>query len=224
MAKTARRNTRVVIFGAGLGGARVWMALSPLPAIDVVSFVDNDPRKHGTTLYDTPVCGLDGLSSLDYDYVLVASIHHAAIRTQLVKSGVPGRRILVLGPAHDVRAQLRARRIDVGTRVRLPDAPVLRAAICGAGSAGLHAWESLTAYAGVEIVAFLDNDRQRWGTSFLGVPVASADDLDPATVDFVLVASVHSAAIVRQLLELGIPTKQIATPTMLEWLVMRAES
>lgn len=209
--------TRVVIFGAGLAGVQQWMALCRLPAIEVVSFLDNDPRKHGTPMFGMPVRGIEALASIDYDYILVASIHHAAIRTQLVKSRVAARRILVLTPAGDVGAELRARGVDVGTRIRLPQAPVMRVAIFGAGTAGLRAWESLAAYSGVDVVAFLDNDRPRWGTSFLGVPIEAPGDLDPATVDFVLVASVHATAIIRQLLGLGVPEARIATPAMLEW-------
>jgi FlaA1/EpsC-like NDP-sugar epimerase len=219
MARTERRNARVVIFGAGLGGVQLSIALLQLAGVEVVSFLDNDAARHGTQVLGIPVRGVDALPSIDYDCVIVASIHHAAIRAQLVQNHVPARRILVATPGMDARAQLRARGIETGPHLRLPEAPVLRVAVFGAGAAGLRAWESLTAHAGVEIVTFVDNDRQRWGTAFLGVPVVSPAEAARATVDFVLVASVHATAIIRQLLSLGVPAAQIATPAMLEWLL-----
>jgi len=212
------RCTHVVIFGAGLGGARQWLALSTLPAIEVISFLDNDPGKHGTMQFGLPVRGIADLASMGYDYVIVASIHHRAIRAQLLAHRVPRRRILVVSPAGDARAELRARGVDLGAQIRLPEAPALRVAVCGAGTAGMQAWETLTPH-GVEVVAFLDNDRRRWGTCFLGAPVGSPTDLDPVDVDFVLVASVHAEAITRQLLGLGIPPAKIATAAMLELLL-----
>jgi len=213
----APRRTRVVIFGAGLGGVTQWMALARLPAIDIVACLDNDARRHGTTLFGTPIHGVDRLASLAYDYIVVASIHHAAIRAQLRAAGVPARRLIVLRPAADVRRELVARGAAVGSRRRVPRAPARRVAIFGAGAAGLQAWAALAASRRVEVVAFIDNDRRRWGTSFLGAPVRSLESLAPDAVDHIVVASVHATAILRQLLGAGVPMERVATPIVLEW-------
>ena len=75
--------TRVVIFGAGLGGRQLWTRLASLPSVAVVGFLDNDPAKQGTTVFGVPICGLAGLSALNYEAILIASVHREEIRAQL---------------------------------------------------------------------------------------------------------------------------------------------
>ena len=75
------RRRKVVIFGAGAGGQQAFSRVKRLD--DVVAFADNDRRKHGTRVLDTPVVGIPELAGMDYDSVVVASVQcggdHAAV-------------------------------------------------------------------------------------------------------------------------------------------------
>ena len=75
----------------------------------------------------------------------------------------------------------------------------------------MRAWESLGARREIEVVAFLDNDVRRREMPFLGLPVLAPADLDPSAVDGLLIGSMYADAIVRQLVELGVPRARIYT-------------
>ena len=85
---------RVMVFGAGEGGRR---ALSHLrQKAEVVCVLDNDPRKHGTTLAGVPVCAPSKATEAGVDQILIASIHSVEIFDQLLALGVDVRKIDVL--------------------------------------------------------------------------------------------------------------------------------
>jgi len=80
-----------VLFGASGGGRS---ALSRLPAgIRVVAFADNDCTKHGKIFCGLKVFSPCDLLSLSYDYIIITSIHHQAISTQLRAMGIDSARI-----------------------------------------------------------------------------------------------------------------------------------
>jgi FlaA1/EpsC-like NDP-sugar epimerase len=215
---------RVIVFGAGLAGMNAWMALSRLPAIEVVAFLDNDRSKQGKSLCGLPIKGVEGIASVEHDAVLIASMKADEIRRQLVATGVPADRFIVLDPSRNLEAQLFDRGVSASARRPLPRSQGTRVAIFGAGIAGLRAWESLAPRCDVEVVAFLDNDYRRIAKTFLGVPVLSPENLDWSTVDLVAVASVYATDILRQLLAAGVPTERIVTVPLLKWLPRLGEA
>ena len=85
---------RVMVFGAGEGGRR---ALSHLRGkVEVVCVLDNDAKKHGSTLGTVPICAPTRATEADVDQILIASIHSVQIFDQLLSLGVDIRKIDVL--------------------------------------------------------------------------------------------------------------------------------
>lgn len=215
---------RVVVFGAGLAGINAWIALSRLPRVQVVAFVDNDSAKHGTSWCGTRVCSPVDLSGLAYDVLLVASVRAEEISRQLTDAGVPLERRVVVDPGKDLAEQLRARGFEPGERIQLDPAPTRRLAIFGTGAAALRAWESLVSRSDVEIVAFIDNDPRRRAERFLGAVVLHPSELNAIDVNWVVVASVHAREMIAQLLQLNVPPHRIVTSVLAEWLLRLEEA
>ena len=88
--------TRIVIFGAGLGGKRALNALPP--EVTAIAFCDNCPALHGRKICGLPVVDPARLFELDLDYVLIASSYFDEIFDQLIAFGFPIERIEVLDP------------------------------------------------------------------------------------------------------------------------------
>lgn len=78
---------RVFIFGAGEGGRRAKRFLGS--SVEVLGFLDNDVKKHGTPLDGLTIAGIDSLATATWDRIVVASMHEEAIFQQLLQRGVP---------------------------------------------------------------------------------------------------------------------------------------
>lgn len=76
----------VIIFGAGDGGGQAYERLRG--KANVVAFADNDPKKHGKTMFGVPVIRPEGISFLDYEYIVIGSTFIDEIKAQLVSLGV----------------------------------------------------------------------------------------------------------------------------------------
>ena len=92
----APERRRAVVFGAGAGGRRVAAHLAKAWVID--GFVDNDARKHGSTIDGLPVRAPSTILEGPRTSVLVASVYSDAIYAQLLTLGVPPSRIEVIDP------------------------------------------------------------------------------------------------------------------------------
>lgn len=84
---------KVLIFGASLGGTRVFNVLGKSES--VVAFVDNDPAKQGKTLHGHDILPTPAALKLEFDAIIIASQAHAQIGAQLVGLGVPKDKIEV---------------------------------------------------------------------------------------------------------------------------------
>lgn len=61
-----------------------------------------------------------------------------------------------------------------------------------------------------EVIAFLDNDRNKWGTTFLEIPVYSPEKLVDLEYDYIAIWSSYQTEIRTQLIEeLGVPEERI---------------
>lgn len=89
----ARPALHVAIFGAGMGGIRVWDQLAGRADVHVAMFLDNDPRRTGTTLLGVPVLSAATFDPGAVDLVVVGSMDATAIVGQLLRRGLPGHRI-----------------------------------------------------------------------------------------------------------------------------------
>lgn len=95
-------NDKVVIFGAGKLGEKLWLFLAER-GIFATAFADNNVEKHGTTFCHTEVMNpqkiIDNLKSL---YWIIANLHYADdIRAQLMKMGIDMKRIIIC-PGYDI--------------------------------------------------------------------------------------------------------------------------
>jgi hypothetical protein len=87
---------KAVIFGAGEYG-RMFLSTEP-DDIEVLAFIDNDTRKHGTTIQGIPVLSVDHILTSGADVVCVASCFVKEIVEQLThRLGLPENMIQVVG-------------------------------------------------------------------------------------------------------------------------------
>lgn len=87
---------KAVIFGAGEYG-RMFLSTEP-DDIEVLAFIDNDTRKHGTTIQGIPVLSADHILASGAEVVCVASCFVKEIVEQLThRLGLPENMIQVVG-------------------------------------------------------------------------------------------------------------------------------
>jgi len=72
---------KAVIFGASLSGRSALSAVSEL--YDVLAFVDNDSKKHGSSIQNIPIISPPEIAALKPDIILIASEFFEQIQTQL---------------------------------------------------------------------------------------------------------------------------------------------
>ncbi|GAC20830.1 LicD family protein [Paraglaciecola arctica] len=72
---------KVVIFGASLSGRSALSGISEL--YDVLAFVDNDSKKHGSSIQNIPVIAASDIATLKPDKILIASEFFEQIQQQL---------------------------------------------------------------------------------------------------------------------------------------------
>jgi len=76
------KKIRILIFGAGSMGARFYRLNRW--RYQVVGFLDNDPEKAGTRLFNKPVYAAQKLSDIHYDKIVITSDYQSEIYSQLL--------------------------------------------------------------------------------------------------------------------------------------------
>ncbi len=74
---------KVILFGAGDGGLRVYYMLGQ--QFEVIAFVDNDPSKQGDIFLSKPVIAPQEIAKYEYDLIIIANIHGKAVYKQLTE-------------------------------------------------------------------------------------------------------------------------------------------
>lgn len=74
---------KVLLFGAGDGGARVSYLLER--EFEVVAFIDNDTSKQGKTLLSKPILAPNEIIKYNYDYIVISTIHGTNVSKQLIE-------------------------------------------------------------------------------------------------------------------------------------------
>jgi FlaA1/EpsC-like NDP-sugar epimerase len=82
---------RIIIFGTGARARMAWEELSS--RFEVVSFADNDVKKHGTVFLGRRVIKPAEIMQHPFDKVVVASIYAREILPQLEEIGIERQRI-----------------------------------------------------------------------------------------------------------------------------------
>ena len=81
--------TKIVIFGAGGIGRRIYDILSDDPNIKIIGFIDNDTQKHGTFYNGIEIYDPQDIQKLDFDEVYFGTAMGVnEISGQLVKLGI----------------------------------------------------------------------------------------------------------------------------------------
>lgn len=98
---------RAVLFGAGGGGTRLYKEVSV--KYEIVAFVDNDERKWGRELMNTPIYEpTKCVSGLEYDYLIISSAPGMdSIKRQCMRMGIEENKIIT----SYIEAPLESRRI-----------------------------------------------------------------------------------------------------------------
>jgi hypothetical protein len=81
MQRHFNQTTTVVIFGASLSGRSALSAISEL--YDVLAFVDNDRKKHGSSIQNIPIISPSEIATFSPDKILIASEFFEQIQDQL---------------------------------------------------------------------------------------------------------------------------------------------
>jgi lipopolysaccharide cholinephosphotransferase len=74
----------------------------------------------------------------------------------------------------------------------------------GASQFGKIALENWKKQKDINVIAFCDNDKNKWGLSFQGIKVISPDDLTDLIYDEIIITSMYDVDILRQLVSMGI--------------------
>jgi hypothetical protein len=135
-----------------------------------------------------------------------------AARRTVLEGSSQGQLTCALGEAIERARERAAARVRSGSEREHPPRRFLaaapeavldgrRIAIFGAGSLGRRCQDAIRGRS--EVVAFVDNDRTKHGTSIEGLPVVGIDGLERLDVDLVMVASMYWAPILNQLGDAG---------------------
>lgn len=82
---------RILLFGASEGGRQTLYQLSK--RTKVVAFIDSNPSKRDTFFEGYPVYSPEHIPELDFDFVVISSMHVDPIRRRLIELGVPDEKI-----------------------------------------------------------------------------------------------------------------------------------
>jgi hypothetical protein len=84
---------KVFIFGAGDSGNSVFNRISPNS--NILGFIDNSELKQSTTYLGKQVFGSEILSSMKFEYVVIASMYEHEIYHQLTGQGIESDKIVL---------------------------------------------------------------------------------------------------------------------------------
>ncbi len=84
----------VVVFGCGLGGKRFLKLLEK--GESVAAFVDNDPKKQGTSFLGYDIVAPEAAVAMRFDSIVIASQYSDAITKQLLELGVKSSKIEIV--------------------------------------------------------------------------------------------------------------------------------
>lgn len=171
----------VVVFGTGRAGYLAARVLEK--SATVLAFADNDARRWGGTMLGRPIAAPETVAMLKGVDFILASMHGAAMKRQLVALGVPA------------------------SRIRTLDTELDRLVIFGTGQGGEQAWSCISDPA--QVIAFADNNEARRVSPFHGRSVLAPAALPALQPRAILLASMHAAAMREQLLALGFSEAQI---------------
>lgn len=207
---------RIAILGADDSGRRLWEAVTACGDVEVLAFVDPDPRRQGRQLLGVNVRPLEWLSRGCCDAVVLPDREAALSASVLASLGLTGQRVVCLPVTvnDDQLARAAADRFPdpLSTLLARPAAPGVRVGVFGTGAAGVKVWEALAGIDGADAAWFADNDVRRQGVPFLWLEVIAPSEIPARSFDVVAIGSMSRDAIESQLIALGVPQPRILAP------------
>ncbi|MDR3165145.1 MAG: hypothetical protein LBU13_06170, partial [Synergistaceae bacterium] len=91
---------KVIIFGAGGTGRRLYEELKTAGIDDVLCFVDNNRHKQNTTIDGIKVLNPDKIFEFNYDKIIISTLFGEVILAQLLDMGVERGKIEVKENPH----------------------------------------------------------------------------------------------------------------------------
>jgi len=89
---------KVIIFGAGGQGRRIYNELANKPQIEVVGFVDNNKEKQGGEIFGISILSPEHIAQMEYDKIYIASMYAEDIENQLFSMGIESFQIETFQP------------------------------------------------------------------------------------------------------------------------------
>lgn len=108
---------RLLVFGAGAGGRKVWKVIPSKASI--LAFVDNDVNKRGTQIEGISIILPQAIPQYNYRYILVASMYRDEIESQLKQMGIPEGCVLSIDPTRKPRVRTVLRRKELLNEARM---------------------------------------------------------------------------------------------------------
>lgn len=83
---------KIIVFGAGNTAEKVSKYINKRTNV-ILCYADNDIKKHGKKLNGKEIIDPKFISSMEYDYIIIASIYWREIRKQMISLGVDAEKI-----------------------------------------------------------------------------------------------------------------------------------
>lgn len=91
---------KILIFGAGAAGVNAYYLLKN--KYDVLFFIDNDQKKHGSKLLGLNIIAAEEVKNYIYDIVFIASSYQYQIFKQLTENNIVPRAKIEFVPKEDI--------------------------------------------------------------------------------------------------------------------------
>lgn len=97
---------KVVIFGAWQEGIDLFFEIRDM--VDVVAFIDNNPKIHSQEIYGIRIMSPNELEQIEYDEIFISSSkRYHQMQIQLLELGIKKTSIKILFPANTIKTDLR---------------------------------------------------------------------------------------------------------------------
>lgn len=192
---------KLLIFGTKEDSAKVVDDLN-LEEAEILAFVNNE-NIEGDNYLEKKVISLDDIKKYCYDYILIAGEKYSEMYMQLVNVGVDQSKIVQC--TMDKNSYRRTKFFKDNKEKCEKISSIL---IFGTGSGSIKVLDNLNLDK-VKILAFIDNNREKYGSTYHNRQVISPNSIKEYEYDYILIASQVYSKIYRQLINLGVNQNKI---------------
>lgn len=158
---------------------------------NIIAFLDNDPFKQNSEIDGYTIVAPISINQFEFDYVVIMSKYQEEMKQQLSDYGISEKQIINF-------SQLE--RITYFKNI----------VIFGTGLYYYNRKDS-DCLKESNIIAFLDNDTQKQGTTLDGIPILNPKEIVQLKYDYIIIMSVYYDQMLGQLLSLGVDKSKIGS-------------